>query len=120
MFRNHCLLDSRIFRPLCLAAYALVHEVHNVAEAERTAPGVDAEPGEDRSGLVEMLESFHGMLVACDVADDHLSASKNTKESFEEHLMSPISAAVERLADWDLRGHPSRDLAGRHSCRSFR
>ncbi|CAE7170991.1 unnamed protein product, partial [Symbiodinium pilosum] len=26
MFRNHCLLDSRVFRPLCLAAYALVHE----------------------------------------------------------------------------------------------
>lgn len=25
--RNFCLLDSRVFRPLCLAAYALVHEV---------------------------------------------------------------------------------------------
>eukprot|EP00439_Symbiodinium_sp_Y106_P002559 s1314_g1.t1 len=73
MFRNHCLLDSRVFRPLCLAAYALVHEIHGAAgKPKRDPDSVDA--------LVDLLEHFHGMLVGCDVADDHLSSSKNTKE----------------------------------------
>lgn len=100
MFRNFCLLNSHIFRPLCLAAYALVHEVH-AKKQER----------------LDVLESFHAMLVACDVADDHLSASKHTKEAFVEHLVVPITAAIERLSDWDLRGHPSRDRSGRkHRC----
>eukprot|EP00931_Biecheleriopsis_adriatica_P074684 TRINITY_DN4868_c0_g1_i1.p1 TRINITY_DN4868_c0_g1~~TRINITY_DN4868_c0_g1_i1.p1 ORF type:complete len:769 (+),score=193.03 TRINITY_DN4868_c0_g1_i1:29-2308(+) len=121
MFRNHCLLDCRVFRPLCLASYALVHEVHSVAEKEmadgETAPGAE-EVGEDRVGLVELLEAFHEMLVACDVADDHLSASKHTKEPYEQHLVSPISAAVDRLADKDIRGHPSRDRAQRDGRKS--
>ena len=34
----------------------------------------------------ELLEQFHEMLAACDVADDHLSASKNTKD--ENALMA--------------------------------
>ncbi|CAE7811464.1 unnamed protein product [Symbiodinium sp. CCMP2592] len=72
MFRNHCLLDSRVFRPLCLAAYALVHEARVASGEKRDPDSVDA--------LVDLLEHFHGMLVGCDVADDHLSSSKNTKE----------------------------------------
>mmetsp|Transcript_99224 Transcript_99224/g.314979 ORF Transcript_99224/g.314979 Transcript_99224/m.314979 type:complete len:672 (-) Transcript_99224:141-2156(-) len=97
MFRSSCLLDSRVFRPLCLAAYALVHEVHA------------AELPEERRKLTELLEGLHAMLAACDVADDHLSTSKNTKEAFAEHLVVPITAAVEHLADFDIRGHPSRE-----------
>lgn len=104
MHRNFCLLDSRVFKPLCLAAYSLVHEVHAAKEHER------------RYELVEILEGFHAMLVACDVADDHLSVSKHTKEAFAEHLVVPVSAALERLSDWDLRGHPSRDRRKRGMC----
>lgn len=114
MFRNHCLLDSRVFRPLCLAAYALVHEIKRASEKgtfSATLAMVSAKEGEDGlDGLIEILEQFHGMLDSCDVADDHLSSSKNTKESFVENLVSPISAAVERFGDKDIRGHPSRDL----------
>ncbi|CAJ1371460.1 unnamed protein product [Effrenium voratum] len=98
MFRNHCLLDSRVFRPLCLAAYALVHEI---SRAKKVPDASDS--------LTELLEQFHEMLAACDVADDHLSASKNTKESYEQNLVAPISAAVERFGEKDIRGHPSRD-----------
>jgi len=98
MFRNFCLLDSHVFRPLCLAAYALVHEAKAV-QGER-----------HRNNIVEVLEGFHAMLVSCDVADDHLSASKNTKDAFEENLVSPISAAIEQLGDWDIRGQASRQL----------
>ncbi|CAK0894653.1 unnamed protein product [Prorocentrum cordatum] len=105
LFRNLCLLDSRIFRPLCLAAYSLVHEVEDAAEG-----------GAERGELVDILEGFHSMLVACDVADDHLSTSKRTKESFSEHLVAPISAAVDRLAEWDLRGHVSRDARRPDAC----
>lgn len=97
MFRNFCLLDSRIFRPLCLAAYALVHEIQQ------------ADDEKNRQIWKEILEGVHAMLVACDVADDHLSNSKHTKDAFVEHLVEPVSAAVERLAEWDLRGHPSRN-----------
>jgi len=107
MFRNHCLLDSRVFRPLCMAAYALVHEIKRASD--KGARSQNAE-GEDCDGLIEILEQFHGMLESCDVADDHLSSSKNTKESFVENLVSPISAAVECFGDKDIRGHPSRDL----------
>mmetsp|Transcript_53105 Transcript_53105/g.137156 ORF Transcript_53105/g.137156 Transcript_53105/m.137156 type:complete len:658 (-) Transcript_53105:66-2039(-) len=89
MFRNFCLLDSRIFRPLCLAAYALVHEV------------TSAEDNEQRCTRVEILESVHAMLAACDVADDHLSTSKNTKDAYVEHLVEPVSAAMDRLAEGD-------------------
>lgn len=105
MFRNFCLLDSRVFRPLCLAAYALVHEIQAV------------EQGLERQRLVEVLEGLHAMLAACDVADDHLSASKHTKEAFVEHLVMPITAALEHLADWDIRGHPSRDPGKRNRLR---
>ncbi|CAK9033230.1 Voltage-dependent T-type calcium channel subunit alpha-1I (Voltage-gated calcium channel subunit alpha Cav3.3) (Ca(v)3.3) [Durusdinium trenchii] len=86
MFRNHCLLDSRVFRPLCLAAYALVHEIQRASLRSQE---------EELDGLIDLLEQFHGMLAACDVQDDHLSNSKNTKESFGDNLVSPISAAVE-------------------------
>lgn len=105
MFRNFCLLDSRVFRPLCLAAYALVHEVHT------------AEDPEERRKLTELLDSLHTMLTSCDVADDHLSSSKNTKDAFVEHLVVPITAAVEHLSDWDIRGHPSRECRGRRDRR---
>jgi len=104
MFRNCCLLDSRVFRPLCLAAYSLVHEVHSAGQG-----GVERGV---RDSLAETLEGFRAMLVACDVADDHLSTSKHTKEAFAEHLVSPITAAAERFADWDFRGHPSREPRG--------
>jgi len=105
MFRNFCLLDSRVFRPLCLAAYALVHEVHT------------AELPEERRRLTELLEGLHTMLTACDVADDSLSESKNTKDAFVEHLVVPITAAMDHLADWDIRGHPSREGSRRKNLR---
>lgn len=97
MFRNFCLLDSRVFRPLCLASYALVHELHAVDDFDA------------QSRLVELLEGLHAMLVACDVADDQLSASKNTKETFEEFLLLPITTALERYTPWDIRGHSDND-----------
>mmetsp|Transcript_100701 Transcript_100701/g.280485 ORF Transcript_100701/g.280485 Transcript_100701/m.280485 type:complete len:657 (-) Transcript_100701:105-2075(-) len=103
MFRNFCLLDSRVFRPLCLAAYALVHEVDV------------AEQADERSTLVETLEGLHTMLVACDVADDHLSTSNHTKDAFVEHLVVPITAALDHLKDWDIRGHPSRETGRRNN-----
>lgn len=87
VFRNCCLLDSRLFRPLCLAAYSLVHEVH------------DAPQGAEREALAEVLEGLRTALVACDVADDYLSTSKHTKDTFVEHLLSPIAAAAARLGD---------------------
>jgi len=96
MFRNFCLLDSRFFRPLCLAAYALVHELN-------AAQGTDA-----RDKLLELLEGLHAMLTECNVADDHLSTSKDTKETFEELLLKPITSAIERYADWDIRGQGTR------------
>jgi hypothetical protein len=97
MFRNFCLLDCRVFRPLCLAAYALVHELHS------------ADDSKNQSRLLELLEGLHTMLVACDVADDHLSSSKDTKETFEELLLKPISSALERYAPWDIRGNAETD-----------
>jgi len=100
MFRNFCLLDSRVFRPLCLASYALVHELDTAAMRS---------DGEAQSSLLELLEGLQAMLAACDVADDDLSASKDTKETFEELLVKPITAALERYAPWDIRGHPAND-----------
>lgn len=105
MFRNFCLLDSRMFKPLCLAAYGLVHEVCAAGSAELR--------GEDRGDLCDLLEGVHSMLMACDVADDDLSMGKNTKDAFVEHLVQPLSAAVESLSDWDVdigRGPCRRDV----------
>eukprot|EP00927_Polykrikos_kofoidii_P030097 TRINITY_DN25955_c0_g1_i1.p1 TRINITY_DN25955_c0_g1~~TRINITY_DN25955_c0_g1_i1.p1 ORF type:complete len:768 (-),score=176.14 TRINITY_DN25955_c0_g1_i1:254-2557(-) len=96
MFRNCCLLDSRIFRPLCLAAYALVHEIHAAQSARES------------ESLIEILESLHEMLAGCDVADDHLSASKDTKEIFAESLVVPVTAALERYSPWDIRGEDGK------------
>jgi len=103
MFRNNCLLDSRVFKALCLSAYALVHEVSAAEEGS-----------EDRHSFLELLESVHAMLSACDVADDHLSVSKNTKDTFVENLMVPITAATDHLGEWDIKGHPSCDETHRH------
>jgi len=99
-FRNSCLLDSRVFRPLCLAAYALVHEVHQ-ADAQH------------RDGMIELLEGLQAMLVSCDVYDDHLSASKCTKEMFVEHLVVPISAAIDSYTPWDIKGHDGHSSSDR-------
>ncbi|CAE7235039.1 unnamed protein product, partial [Symbiodinium microadriaticum] len=73
MFRNHCLLDSRVFRPLCLAAYALVHEIHGAAGK----PNASAEKRDPDS--VDALV-----------------------ESYEQNLVSPISAAMDRFGDKDV------------------
>eukprot|EP00928_Gymnodinium_smaydae_P071481 TRINITY_DN55047_c0_g1_i1.p1 TRINITY_DN55047_c0_g1~~TRINITY_DN55047_c0_g1_i1.p1 ORF type:complete len:717 (-),score=81.63 TRINITY_DN55047_c0_g1_i1:153-2303(-) len=103
MFRNFCLLDSRIFRPLCVAAYALVHEIH----AAKSAGEADE--------MIEQLESLHLMLSTCDVADDHLSASGDTKELFAENLVVPMTVAIERFRPWDIRGADDDRDNGRRS-----
>mmetsp|Transcript_59794 Transcript_59794/g.110670 ORF Transcript_59794/g.110670 Transcript_59794/m.110670 type:complete len:670 (+) Transcript_59794:33-2042(+) len=97
MFRNFCLMDSRVFRSLCLAAYALVHEVHSASFE-----------GQNGDAVLEILEGLHSMLVSCDVADDHLSTSKSTKDQYGQHLVIPIAAAVERLTDLEVQRHPTR------------
>mmetsp|Transcript_56394 Transcript_56394/g.132252 ORF Transcript_56394/g.132252 Transcript_56394/m.132252 type:complete len:672 (-) Transcript_56394:101-2116(-) len=97
MFRNFCLMDSRVFRSLCLAAYALVHEVHSANFQ-----------GQNGDAMLDILEGLHSMLVACDVSDDHLSTSKSTKDQYGEHLVIPITAAVERLTDLEVQRHPTR------------
>lgn len=106
MFRNSCLLHSRVFPALCLAAYSLVHELH---EAERG--------GAEQDSLLELLEGLHMALDACNVADDHLSLSTDTREMFDEMLLQPICSAMERYSPEDIRGHPCSD---RNSSRRVR
>eukprot|EP00929_Paragymnodinium_shiwhaense_P056710 TRINITY_DN28389_c0_g1_i1.p1 TRINITY_DN28389_c0_g1~~TRINITY_DN28389_c0_g1_i1.p1 ORF type:complete len:751 (+),score=200.25 TRINITY_DN28389_c0_g1_i1:89-2341(+) len=92
MFRNSCLLDSRVFRPLCLAAYALVHEIDAATNADKA------------DNMIDLLDGLHHMVATCDVADDHKSESKETKEVFGENLVKPLTAALERYRPYDIRG----------------